>query len=131
MSVMLFGAISSLAGSYFMVTTLMSLACMSMLTTPIGLTITVVTMALGLAFHYFMDTTSLTRAINPNYDKFESVKEDLSLFNKTYSQQGEVLVQQRARYKPLLTTHSLFKSESAANSEGGENLVFSTASKQR
>lgn len=131
MSVMLFGAISSLAGSYFMVTTLMSLVCMPMLTTPIGLAITVAIMVLGLAFHYFMDSTSLTRVINPNYDKFESVKESLSLFNKTYPKQGELLVQQRTRYKPLLAAHSLFKPEPAANSESVDDLVFSTTSKQR
>ncbi len=138
-SVMLFGAISSLAGSYFMVTTLMALFCISMSSTPVGIAIILVTMMLGLAFHYFMDSTSLTRIVNPHYDKFQSMKEELLKFNKTYPQRGELLLQQRERYKPhrlnedkskdkdskvvlapvnsTVVSHSLFKPRRAMNSD--------------
>jgi hypothetical protein len=114
-AVMLFGAISSLAGSYFMVTTLMSLVCLPMLTTPLGLAVIVLTMGLGLAFHYFMDTTSLTRVINPEYEKFESVKEALASYHSTYPKQPEALLNYRARYKK--TNYTLFRSQAAANHE--------------
>ncbi len=120
--VMMFGAISSLAGSYFMVTTLMALCAVSM-STPISLALIISTMILGLVFHYWMGSTSLTRMVNPHYEKFHQLKEELELFEQTHAESGELLLQQRERYKKSVSgfekvaPHSLFKPRSATNND--------------
>lgn len=137
-TVMLFGAISSLAGSYFMVTTLMTLFCFSMINTPVGLGLIVLTMALGLAFHYCVGSTSLTRMVNPHYEKFHTLKEELSSFHQTYPQNGEVLLRQRQEYRAnfsscpsRLASNSLFKRGDAVNVSDFEPVVQSQVKANR
>lgn len=86
MCVFAFGAISSLAGSYFMATTVMIFCCPAIIATPIGVAIILATMAVGIVFHYAMDTTSMTRIVNPDYDKYQALKKDMRHFDETYSE---------------------------------------------
>lgn len=81
-----FGAISSLAGSYFMATTVMIFCCPMMIATPIGAAIILATMVIGIVFHYAMDTTSMTRIVNPDYEKYQTLKKDMREFNEMYSE---------------------------------------------
>jgi hypothetical protein len=84
-SVFAFGAISSLAGSYFMAVTIMSLLYAPLITSPVGILIIILTMAVGIAFHYAMDTTSMTRVVNPDYEKYQTLKQEMGHFDETYS----------------------------------------------
>jgi hypothetical protein len=83
-SVFAFGAISSLAGSYFMAVTIMSLLSVPLITTPVGIMIIILTMVVGIAFHYAMDASSMTRVVNPDYEKYQTLKQDMGRFDETY-----------------------------------------------
>lgn len=100
-SVFVFGAISSLAGSYFMATTILSMCCAGLLATPIGVAIILTTMVIGIVFHYAMDTTSLTRIVNPDHEKCETLKSSLLEFDQMYSEDLSALKQLRFRFQKL------------------------------
>jgi len=84
-SVFAFGAISSLAGSYFMAVFFISMMAPAFLGTPLGLGVILLIMLTGLVFHFAMDTTSMTRVVNPNYEKQNTLKQELGAFKEAYS----------------------------------------------
>ena len=75
-----FGAISSVAGSFFMITTFMAEAFVA---TPAGIILIVLAVIIGLVFHYAMGTTGMSRIVNPDDEKQEGLKKNWCLFFNT------------------------------------------------
>jgi hypothetical protein len=84
-SVFFFGGISSLAGSYFMAVTMMSLLYPPLIASPVGILIIILTMVVGIVFHYAMDASSMTRIVNPDCEKYQTLKQEMEHFDETYS----------------------------------------------
>jgi hypothetical protein len=82
--VFVFGMISSLAGSYFVAMTFLTLLAAPLVGTPIGWLIIVATMLLGLGFHYAMDASGMTRVVNRDYLNYQDLKKKFGLFYETY-----------------------------------------------
>lgn len=82
--VLAFGALSSIAGSYFFVKSMMMMVASSMLGTPIGWTIIALTVLSGLGYYYSMDAISMIRLAHPVYASYETLKKELNLFKEHY-----------------------------------------------
>ncbi len=81
-----FGALSSIAGSYFFVNTLMMMVAASMVGTPIGWTIVALTVISGLGFYYALDAINMIQLVNPVYDSYDTLKKELELFKDHYGE---------------------------------------------
>ena len=79
-----FGALASIASSYFTVHLLMSLVAAPLLGTPIGWVILILTVVADLGYYYAMGATSMARLINPDLDHYQTFKNNLDDFNSSY-----------------------------------------------
>jgi hypothetical protein len=84
-AVLLFGAVSSVAGSYFLVIAMMSILAAPLVGTPVGWCIILLTVVAGLGYHYAMGTTSMSRVLSSDYDQFQTLKKEWAEFQETYS----------------------------------------------
>jgi hypothetical protein len=75
-----FGILSSIAGNYFMATSLLTAFCAPLLGTPIGWGIIVLSILGGLGFYYAMGATSMINLVNPDRMKFKELKTELEKF---------------------------------------------------
>ena len=80
-----FGALSSIAGSYFMANAFLTLWAASLVATPIGIVIILLTIISGLGFYYAMGASSMARLVNPNYDKFLDLQKEFTRFKEEYN----------------------------------------------
>ena len=69
-----FGILSSIAGNYFMATSLLTALCAPLLGTPIGWGIIILSILGGLGFYYAMGATSMINLVNPDRMKFKELK---------------------------------------------------------
>lgn len=79
-----FGAVSSIAGSYFMASTMINLLTPVLVGTPIGWAIISMTIFAGLVLNYAMGVTSISRLVNPDFEVYQTIKEELSFFKTAY-----------------------------------------------
>ncbi len=83
-AILAFGALSSIAGSYFFVNTLMMMVAAPMVGTPIGWTIVVLTVISRLGIYYALDAISMIQLANPVFDRYDTLKKELQLFKDHY-----------------------------------------------
>lgn len=81
-AVLTFGAISTVAGSYFIANTYMAIAASSLIGTPLGWIIIGLTIMTGLGFYCFMGAKGAARLANPDYEAFHKLKEEFKEFEK-------------------------------------------------
>ena len=106
-SVTSFGALSSIAGSYFMANAFLTIWAASLMAPPVGIAIILLTMVSGLGFYYAMGATSMQRLVNPNHDKFVALKKEFTLFEDGY--EGHV-----SQIKSIKTQFENFKRKTLA-----------------
>ncbi len=82
--VIAFGALSSVAGSYFFAHYMMALMAASLIGTPLGWAIIALTALSGLGFYYAMDATSMVRMVYPAYEEYDALCDELEQFRETY-----------------------------------------------
>lgn len=78
--VIIFGALSSIAGSYFMAISLLAAISASLIGTPLGWALIALTIIAGLGFYASMNAKGMSELINPNKLKFNELKKDFSTF---------------------------------------------------
>lgn len=82
-----FGAISSIAGSYFMANIMISLLAPMLIGTPIGWAIIGMTIIASLIINFSMGTSSIVRLVHPDFDVHQTLKKDLASFQATYPEE--------------------------------------------
>lgn len=97
-SVLALGAISSLTNSYFMIT----LCCPFLLNSVLGCLVILSIMGIGLGFHFYMKSTSLTRMVDPYETRVALLKAKLTWLIEdpkvTRSHDGSRLRAEHARF---------------------------------
>ena len=109
MVVLVYGAISSLASSYFFADTMLNMAAASLVGTPVGWTLVMLTMLCGLGFYYAMSYTSMINLVMPAFDEHQALKEGLEQFSANYSDDLKGVISIRKQYRTL----PFFRSDSA------------------
>ncbi len=104
-----FGAISSVAGSFFMATAFMA---ESFVATPAGMILIALTVITGLGFHYAMDMTGMSRIVNPEDDKQEALKKEWSLFLEEYPDSLQVTQSIKQRFEKKQTQDASTQTDS-------------------
>jgi hypothetical protein len=119
-----FGAVSSMAGSYFLISAFMAMLAPALLGTPVGWTLLALTIGIGLIFHYMMDNSGMSRVINRDYPSYQALKADWEQFSKTYHDDlnGVYAIKQRVEKKLSVDAETQtellsYRFFSAANSE--------------
>lgn len=82
-----FGALSSIAGSYFMANIIISLLAPVLIGTPIGCAIIAVITLASLIINFAMGMSSIVRLVHPNFEMHHALKKDLALFQTTYPEE--------------------------------------------
>lgn len=80
-----FGAISSIAGSYFMMSTILKTFSAALIGTPLGWSIIFLGILTDLGFYYVMGASGMMRLINSDIEQSRNIKEKWSSFNQHYS----------------------------------------------
>ena len=88
-AIWLFGAFSSVAGDYFIANALLGLINSSLIGTPVGWVIIVLLTISGLGLYCAMEGRSVAHFVNPDFQVFKSLKNDLTLFNKKLNYEEE------------------------------------------
>ncbi|PJD92883.1 MAG: hypothetical protein CK424_04765 [Legionella sp.] len=83
-SVMTFGALSSVADSYFMAKTALLALHVSFMSSPLGWAFVVAMVASALVFYYAMGVQSMSKLLHPDRDSFYTLKTGLTLFKDRY-----------------------------------------------
>jgi hypothetical protein len=81
---LIFGALSSIAASYFWADSILVVFGGSLIGTPIGWAIIALTIIAGLGYFYAMGGTSMIQLVNPDYEAFQKIKTALSEFQEKY-----------------------------------------------
>lgn len=79
-----FGAISSMADSYFMAKAAIVALHLSLMG-PLGIGLALCMMLSGLIFYYVMGAKSVGKIVSPDYKSFKELKKGLSLFKEDYA----------------------------------------------
>lgn len=82
--VLVYGAISNAAGSYFFSNAILSTAAASLVGTPLGWSIVVLTMLCGLGFYYAMGGTGIINLVTPGLDQYQALQAGLDAFKPHY-----------------------------------------------
>jgi hypothetical protein len=93
------GTLTSAAGSYFLLTAFMAMLAPAMLGTPLGLALIIVTVLVGMAFHYVMGDNGMGRLINPDYAELGTLKTNWAQFNTEFADNLEELTALRAQFE--------------------------------
>ena len=80
-----FGALSTVAGSYFLLTAFMAMLAPALLGTALGTALIVIGLLIGLAFHYAMGNSSMVRVANLDYPAFMALKSNWAEFNSEFA----------------------------------------------
>lgn len=82
--VVLFGAISSVADSYFVAKTALLTLHISFMSSPIGCALVVAIVVSALVFYYAMGARSMSKLINPDRKSYNALRDGLGLFRSEY-----------------------------------------------
>ena len=82
--VLLFGALSSVADSYFVAKTALLTLHISFMSSPIGCALVIAIVASALVFYYAMGAKSMSKLIHPDRKSHHSLLQGLSLFSSEY-----------------------------------------------
>ncbi len=80
-----FGALSSIAASYFWADSIMSLWAASIIGTPIGWAMIALTVIAGLGYYYAMGGSSMVQLVNPDYENYQELRQESAEFRDKYS----------------------------------------------
>ncbi len=100
-----FGALASIASSYFTVNLLMGIVAASLLSTPIGWSIVILTVVADLGYYYAMGVSSMVNLIHPDLEAHKTFKKDVREFNEMHPDDDDL-----KRYGSI-KQHSFFKEE--------------------
>jgi hypothetical protein len=96
-----------------MANSLITLLAPTLLGTPIGWSMVCLTVIAGLGFYYAMDATSMTRLINPSFDGYHTLQNELQAFVPRYHDDLAHIKCIKERFiekKPTQTATENFKS---------------------
>ncbi|MBP7400112.1 MAG: hypothetical protein KA954_11030 [Chitinophagales bacterium] len=79
-----FGAISSIAGSYFMMSIILKTFAAGLIGTPLGWAIVFLGILTDLGFYYVMGASGMMRLINGDIEKSRDIKQKFNAFNHDY-----------------------------------------------
>lgn len=97
--VILFGALSSIADSYFMAKTALLTLHISFMSSPLGCALVVAMVVSALVFYYAMGVKSMSELINPDRKSHNALREGLTLFSNEYGK--------RKPYQPKMLENSV------------------------
>lgn len=102
--VITFGALSSIAASCFWAQSLIEVWMASLVGTTWALGFTALVITAGLGYYFSMSARGMGRLVNPDYDSFQSLKEELALFRKTYPDDLKMIQRMKHAYvmKPTM-----------------------------
>lgn len=128
-SVTSFGALSSIAGSYFMANAFLTVWAASLMASPVGIVIILLTMVSGLGFYYAMGATSMQRLVNPNHDKFVALKTEFTVFQDGYENNVSQIQAMKTQFENFKRKTALLNDEpnpitAAANTPAQIGLLF-------
>ena len=86
--VVLFGAISTIADSYFMAKTAMLALHISFMSSPLACALVIAMVASALVFYYAMGARGVAKLVNPDRKSFYRLKEGLTLFSNRHRDLG-------------------------------------------
>lgn len=81
-AVILFGVLSSTAGSYFMATSTIELFAPAILGTPMGAAVILLTVFGNLGLYYATGGVGVARLVNPDYEAFQELKANITSFQQ-------------------------------------------------
>jgi hypothetical protein len=99
-SLLIYGAISNAASSYFFANAILILIAAPLMCTPIGWIIPVLTILSSLVFYYAMSATSLTNLVTPGCDEYQALQQNLELFQSKYENHLVNVNSTRESFKP-------------------------------
>lgn len=107
-AVVLFGALSSVADSYFMAKTALVTLHISFMSSPLGCALVIAIVVSALVFYYAMGMKSMSELLNPERKSHNSLLEGLTLFRKEYEKREPYQPKgiPDASSKQSLTNHS-------------------------
>ena len=119
-SIFVFGAISSIAGNYFM--------AMSMLTAPLvgtmfGWLLVALIVTFGLGFHYVMGATSMARVVNPDDAPYHALKKKWADFLEKQSDALNLIQVTKQRVEKKCSTDACTQTDPAPESSA-QRRVF-------
>lgn len=82
--VIIFGALSSVADSYFMAKTALLTLHISFMSSPLGWALVVAMIVSALVFYYAMGVQSMSKLVHPDRKSFYALKDNISLFKQKY-----------------------------------------------
>ncbi len=94
-----FGAVSSAAGSYFLVSAFLTMLAPGLLGTPLGMALIVANVLIGMVFHYAMGSNSMARIISRDYPAFKTLKTNWALFNAQFADELSQLQTLKQRFE--------------------------------
>ena len=106
--ILAFGALSSIAGSYFFANALLTVLAASLVGTPVGWAIIGLTVLAGLGFYYAMDATSMIRLANPAFDKYHLLKKELEQFKDIYHDDLNLVTSIKDRFIEKKPTQDMY-----------------------
>ena len=93
-----FGALSSIAASYFWADSILGILGGGLIGTPVGWGLIALTIIAGLGYYYAMGGTSMIQLVNPDYEAFQTLKISLSDFQEHSEDHLERISQLRQAY---------------------------------
>lgn len=82
---LIIGIISSIASTYFMITTILKALAASIIATPLGSFIIVLAVLVDLGFYYAMGATSVLKSMNAKNEHCDLLKKEVDSFQQEYS----------------------------------------------
>lgn len=82
---LIIGTISSIASTYFMITTILKTLAASIVATPLGGFIIVLAILVDLGFYYAMGATSILKSMNAKNEHCDLLKKEVDSFQQEYS----------------------------------------------
>ncbi len=79
------GTLSTAAISYFILNTMLTLWATTLIGTPLGILIILLGVAADIGFYYVMGASGVMRLINSDYENYQTLKQELELFDKDYN----------------------------------------------
>lgn len=84
-SLLTFGALSSIAASCFWADSILSIWAASMIGTPVGWGLVALTVIAGLGYYFAMDGSSIVQLVNPDYKSYLALREESTKFRSNYN----------------------------------------------
>jgi len=80
-----FGVLTNIAGSYYFVLSSLAAVAPTLVGTPLGWGLIVLTILAGIGFYFAMGGSAMANILNQDYDRFQVLKKDISDFKENHA----------------------------------------------